>query len=405
MADGTMMMFSEEEVKEMCGFKFCGDGHVEVTCGCTSYCYGDAVGILKVFVNGDLEITCDCTPGCQEDKLTPAAFEKHSGRETARKWKNNIWVIVDGDKVPLYKTALLKYYNQALTKASNKSQSGQLVHRDEFVKCTKCDKLRRITCDDEEERASRRVYRGCSRTSTCTVLAAITDSTESDFRIREVDSDIEVIDDRPRAWCQREQDNRRANGRRPVDTWMRMKPMIKARFLPSDIKQILYQQYHTCVQGKRTVADYAGEFLRLQARCNLRETKEQSATMYISGLNSSLQERLSLTPIWSVDQAQNMAMKAERMSSKTRVGFKRLNMESSNNYGSRPNQIQYTIPGTTTATSSSKASGSGVDKNKESQLINSNLVFDQQSGNDGLIIDVRVAKTSQEILQSPRQCT
>nr|GEU32250.1 protein ultrapetala 1-like [Tanacetum cinerariifolium] len=198
MADGTMMMFSEEEVKEMCGFKFCGDGHVEVTCGCTSYCYGDAVGILKVFVNGDLEITCDCTPGCQEDKLTPAAFEKHSGRETARKWKNNIWVIVDGDKVPLYKTALLKYYNQALTKASNKSQSGQLVHRDEFVKCTKCDKLRRfhlhtreecrvyhdasrdddwkcsdmpyekITCDDDEERASRRVYRGCSRTSTCT---------------------------------------------------------------------------------------------------------------------------------------------------------------------------------------------------------------------------------------------
>ncbi|PWA97311.1 SAND domain-containing protein [Artemisia annua] len=55
MADGTMM-FSEEEVKEMCGFKFCGDGHVEVTCGCTSYCYGDAVGILKVFINGDLEI-------------------------------------------------------------------------------------------------------------------------------------------------------------------------------------------------------------------------------------------------------------------------------------------------------------------------------------------------------------
>ncbi|CAI9275541.1 unnamed protein product [Lactuca saligna] len=197
--DDGSTMFSEVEVREMSGFKRGGDDHVEVTCGCTSYCYGDAVGTLRVFASGDLEIRCDCTPGCQEDKLTPAAFEKHSGRETARKWKNNIWVIVDGEKVPLSKTSLLKYYNKALTKTVNKSQTGQRVcHRDEFLKCTQCNKLRRfhlrtkaecrayhdafinnnnwkcsdmpfdkITCDDEEERASRRVYRGCLVSSTC----------------------------------------------------------------------------------------------------------------------------------------------------------------------------------------------------------------------------------------------
>ncbi|GKA51117.1 transposon ty3-I gag-pol polyprotein [Tanacetum coccineum] len=174
------------------------------------------------------------------------------------------------------------------------------------------------------------------------------------------------------AWWQPEQDNRRAQGRRPVDTWMRMKRMIKGRFLPPDIEQILYQQYHTCVQRKRTVADYTGEFLRLQAHCNLRETDEQSAARYISGLNSSIQERLSLTPIWSVDQAQNMAIKVEMMASKTGVGFRRSNMESSSNYGIQPNPIQSTIPSTITTTSSSKASGSGVDKNNESQPVNSN---------------------------------
>lgn len=190
-------MFSEEEVREISGFKRGGDDHVEVTCGCTSHCYGDAVGTLKVFASGDLEITCDCTPGCQEDKLTPAAFEKHSGRETARKWKNNIWVIVDGEKVPLSKTALLKYYNKALTKTTNRAQTGRVCHRDEFLRCTQCNKLRRfrlrtkeecrayhdafindhwkcsdmpyekITCEEEEERASRRVYRGCLRATTC----------------------------------------------------------------------------------------------------------------------------------------------------------------------------------------------------------------------------------------------
>ncbi|GKE21827.1 hypothetical protein Tco_1433339, partial [Tanacetum coccineum] len=96
-----------------------------------------------------------------------------------------------------------------------------------------------------------------------------------------------------------------------------------------------------------------------------RETDEQSTARYIGGLNSSIQERLSLMPIWS--QAQNMAIKAERMASKTGVGFRRSNIESSSNYESRPNPIQSTIPSTTITTLSSKASGSGGDKNKESQ--------------------------------------
>lgn len=192
-----MEIFSEEEVKEISGLNS-GKDYIEVICGCTSHRYGDAVGRLRVFVNGDLEISCECTPGCQEEKLSPAAFEKHSGRETARKWKNNIWVIVNGEKVPLLKTVLLKYYNQS-SKGSNSSNKhgGRGFHRDEFVRCTSCNKQRRfrlrtkedcrvlhdalldhdwecsdhpydrISCDDDEERGSRRVYRGCTRSPTC----------------------------------------------------------------------------------------------------------------------------------------------------------------------------------------------------------------------------------------------
>ncbi|KAK9089417.1 hypothetical protein Scep_028499 [Stephania cephalantha] len=196
---GGFFMFSDEELREMSGLKRGGD-YVEVMCGCTSHRYGDAVGKLRVLANGDLEICCECTPGCQEDKLTPAAFEKHSGRETARRWKSNVWVIVAGEKVPLSKTALLKYYNQSSKNAhgSQITHSGrQACHRDEFVCCKSCNKERRfhlrtkeecrsyhdalldanwkcadmlygqISCDDEEERRSRRVYRGCSRSATC----------------------------------------------------------------------------------------------------------------------------------------------------------------------------------------------------------------------------------------------
>ncbi|GKB81332.1 hypothetical protein Tco_0948227 [Tanacetum coccineum] len=37
------------------------------------------------------------------------------------------------------------------------------------------------------------------------------------------------------AWWQCEQDNRRAQGKRSMDTWKRMKKIIKGRFLPPDI--------------------------------------------------------------------------------------------------------------------------------------------------------------------------
>ncbi|KAI9075326.1 hypothetical protein K1719_042731 [Acacia pycnantha] len=150
--ESDLTMFSEDELKELSGMKRVGD-YVEVTCGCTSHRYGDAVGRLRVFVNGFLEITCDCTPGCQEDKLSPAAFEKHSGRETARKWKNNVWVIVNGEKVPLCKTVLLKYYNQVSKSAnrSHRSHNGRAYHRDEFIRCTRCNKERRFRLRTREE--------------------------------------------------------------------------------------------------------------------------------------------------------------------------------------------------------------------------------------------------------------
>ncbi|MFS7951027.1 hypothetical protein Hanom_Chr07g00590291 [Helianthus anomalus] len=31
-------------------------------CRCTSYCYGDIVGTIRVFTSGDLEFNCDLFP-------------------------------------------------------------------------------------------------------------------------------------------------------------------------------------------------------------------------------------------------------------------------------------------------------------------------------------------------------
>lgn len=194
-------MFTEEELSEIAGLKL-GEDYIEVTCGCTSRRYGDAVGRLQVFLSGDLQITCECTPGCPEGKLTPVEFEKHSGRETARRWKSNIWVIEKGVKVPLLKTPLLKYHGQRVKPGGGAYKGCRLVHRDEFIRCSACGKERRfrlrteeecrahhdalgnrhwtcsdmlfdkLDCEDEEERASRKSYRGCGRSPLCSGCTA-----------------------------------------------------------------------------------------------------------------------------------------------------------------------------------------------------------------------------------------
>nr|GMC99222.1 Zinc finger, CCHC-type [Ipomoea batatas] len=52
---------------------------------------------------------------------------------------------------------------------------------------------------------------------------------------------------------------------------------------------------------------------QLGARCNLSETAEQQTARYIAGLRFNIQERMTLSPIWSVDEAYNMAIKAEAL--------------------------------------------------------------------------------------------
>jgi len=59
---------------------------------------------------------------------------------------------MNGEKVPLFKTALLKYYTQA-SRASNgsKTHNGRTFHRDEFIHCSRCNKYRRFRLRTKDE--------------------------------------------------------------------------------------------------------------------------------------------------------------------------------------------------------------------------------------------------------------
>ena len=89
--------------------------------------------------------------------------------------------------------------------------------------------------------------------------------------------------------------------------------LLKARFQPAEHEQMLFIQFQNCTKGSRTVDEYTEEFLRLQVRCNLAETEDQQVARYLNGLNDLIKDRLMMQQIWSIDQAQSLAMKVERL--------------------------------------------------------------------------------------------
>ncbi|WVZ70559.1 LOW QUALITY PROTEIN: hypothetical protein U9M48_019218 [Paspalum notatum var. saurae] len=114
------------------------------------------------------------------------------------------------------------------------------------------------------------------------------------------------------AWWHRHQEERRLRGEPRIRYWHQMKALLKARFLPADYEQILFTEFQNCAQRNRSVSAYTEEFLRLQVRCNLAETEDQQVARCINGLNEVIRDKLVMQQIWSIDQAQALALKAEK---------------------------------------------------------------------------------------------
>ncbi|KAH1247518.1 Protein ULTRAPETALA 2 [Glycine max] len=108
--DDGKILFDEEELKMILDFKR-GEDYIEVLCGATNKKYGDYVGRLKINNEGQYFITCECCPECPLVNVTLEAFEEHALRGGSGRWKRNIWDHwEDEDRVPLWKTPLIKYY-------------------------------------------------------------------------------------------------------------------------------------------------------------------------------------------------------------------------------------------------------------------------------------------------------
>ncbi|KAI5348737.1 hypothetical protein L3X38_001624 [Prunus dulcis] len=111
-----------------------------------------------------------------------------------------------------------------------------------------------------------------------------------------------------------------------------MKSLMMERFLPTDYEQILYRMYLGCAQGNRSVSEYTEEFMRLAEPNHLTETENQKVARYNNGLKISIQEKIGMQNLWTVQEAVNMAMKAELLEKEKRQPTFRRNTTEASEY-------------------------------------------------------------------------
>jgi hypothetical protein len=112
-------------------------------------------------------------------------------------------------------------------------------------------------------------------------------------------------------WWDELQADRRSKGKQKIKNWDRMIAKMKAKFIPRDYQITLFRRMQNLRQKLMTVKEYTEEFYRLNIRAGHRESDDEKVARYLNGLRYDIQDELSMLTIRTVEDAYQMALKAE----------------------------------------------------------------------------------------------
>jgi hypothetical protein len=112
-------------------------------------------------------------------------------------------------------------------------------------------------------------------------------------------------------WWDELQADRRSKGKQKIKSWDRMIAKMKAKFIPRDYQITLFRRMQNLRQKLMTVKEYTEEFYRLNIRAGHQESDDEKVARYLNGLRYDIQDELSMVTIRMVEDAYQMALKAE----------------------------------------------------------------------------------------------
>jgi hypothetical protein len=112
-------------------------------------------------------------------------------------------------------------------------------------------------------------------------------------------------------WWDELQADRRCKGKQKIKSWDRMIAKMKAKFIPKDYQITLFRRMQNLRQKLMSVKEYTEEFYKLNIRAGHRESDDEKVARYMNGLRYDIQDEMSMMIIQTVEDAYQMALKAE----------------------------------------------------------------------------------------------
>ncbi|GJW19523.1 reverse transcriptase domain-containing protein [Tanacetum coccineum] len=90
-------------------------------------------------------------------------------------------------------------------------------------------------------------------------------------------------------WWEHMKNQRVREGKSKVETWDKMKKLLRAKFLPINHRQEAFLEYHNFSQRtSSSVEDFIAEFDRLRMRCAVEEEEEQVIARFLGALRADI---------------------------------------------------------------------------------------------------------------------